>query len=986
MTFSATPALALAQQQQQQPLQSGIVRSILSGDTLVLRPKGSTNPSAQKTIHVAGIAAPRLGSRERDDEPQAFSSRDFLRLLTVGKEVRYRVEYTVPVPGGGSREYAHAFLPPRGPGLPDMNVSHEILRAGWAKVHDSNSRRNNPSLPTSEEDEDGGWKAVQRSVQNEAQEEGRGLWGPDSLWKVSHTMPEDSVAFLNEWKGVPIDGIVESVKDGSMLRVRLLLTSRNHQVINLSLAGVKAPRVNGAADRGSSAGGEPFGPESLFFVESRLLQRNVKVHLLSLPQTSSAAPGTLLSGNPAPLTTSYVIGSVQHPAGDIAQFLLSHGLAKLVDWHAGFVNSAFPGVMEKYRAAERGAKEKRAGIWSNWTPPAAAATGSSQTNGANGHAALGARVPGKQFEGVVSRIVTPESFIIKPLSGGAEQRIFLSSVRQPAPREANLAGYGQEAREFLRKKLIGKHVRVHVDYVKPKEGEFEEKHCATIQAIRAGGGQSSKEPGSINEQLISRGLATVQRHRKDDEDRSSEFDKLINAEAAAISEQKGVHSGKENPLVRVPDCSENAGKANSYLPCLKRSGKVAAIVDFVAGASRLKLFVPRENVKITLVLAGIKAPRTGRNANEKDEPFSREGLAYSTERLLQRDVDIEVYGTDKVGGFIGAVFVNRTENIAVGLVENGLAEVHAYSAENVSFGAQLMAAETQAKSQKKGMWHDFVEAVNEAEAPAASSSVQNDLGSAHAAPARKEYVDVIISDVRGNGSDVPFGFAVQVLDDKISQLETLMNDLALAHRSAPPSAPIGFAPRSGDLVSAKFSADGCWYRAQIRRSHPSTKTASIVYIDYGNMEEVSWKDMRPLDITRFGKGRLSPQAQEARLSFVKLYEGKSTEYALDALDRFREAAEGRKLIANIEMREAATMSNGGVPRLHLTLYDPADPNVGNPASCMNMDLVREGWALVDRSVPYAKSQPNMITAFADAEAEARKTRSGIFVYGDPTED
>jgi staphylococcal nuclease domain-containing protein 1 len=43
------------------------------------------------------------------------------------------------------------------------------------------------------------------------------------------------------------------------------------------------------------------------------------------------------------------------------------------------------------------------------------------------------------------------------------------------------AYYAHEAREFLRKKLIGKHVRVQVDFVRPREGEYEERESATVR-------------------------------------------------------------------------------------------------------------------------------------------------------------------------------------------------------------------------------------------------------------------------------------------------------------------------------------------------------------------------------------------------------------------------------------------------------------------------------------------------------------------------
>ena len=51
--------------------------------------------------------------------------------------------------------------------------------------------------------------------------------------------------------------LVEAVKDGSTLRVRLLMPEGEHQFINLALAGVRAPRA--AAKQGEQS--EPFGEE-----------------------------------------------------------------------------------------------------------------------------------------------------------------------------------------------------------------------------------------------------------------------------------------------------------------------------------------------------------------------------------------------------------------------------------------------------------------------------------------------------------------------------------------------------------------------------------------------------------------------------------------------------------------------------------------------------------------------------------------------------
>ncbi|KAJ1028398.1 hypothetical protein NDA16_001565 [Ustilago loliicola] len=982
-------------------LKSAIVRSVLSGDTIVIRPKGVNIPGKEETVHIAGIAAPRLGSRDREDDPQAFPSREYLRLLTVGREIRYRIEYTVPAPAAvpGStvaqpRQFAHVFLPPKGPGLPDTNVAHEILAAGWAKVHDSVARR------SEEADDSGSWKQKLRSVQEEAVAAGVGLWGPDDLLKVDHSMPEDTAAFLAEWRGKPIESIVEQVRDGSMLRVRLLLSSTHQQMINLSLAGIKAPRVTGGGGASPTDASEAFGEEAKFFVESRLLQRNIKVTLLSVPQpvaaptpfastaSSAAAPA------PAQPSASVLIGLAIHPVGDIAQFLLAAGLARCVDWHAGMLASY--GGMEKYRQAERAAKEKRLNLWQSYSAPASSST-----------TLASQPVAARTFDAVVSRIISGDTIQVRKTLGdgklGPEKRIQFSSLRQPQAKDAKQAGYAAQAREFLRKRLVGKTVSVQIDYIKPKEGDFDEREYATVK--------QGKQDADIGLLLISKGLATVQRHRRDDEDRSPDFDRLMEAEAKAAGEGKGIHSGKELPAPRMGDASETASKANTFLPGLKRAGRITAVVDFVASASRFKLIVPRENVRLTFVLAGIRAPKTARNANEKDEPFGREGLDFSTMRALQRDVEIEVFSTDKVGGFIGALYLNKTDNLAVSLVEGGLATVHGYSAEATPFYKQLLDAEEKAKEGKLGVWHDYDAAAEAAEygdssAGAAFGGVAGGTGGARAggapawgsatnggaaagvgaapAHARTEYVDCIISDVRGSSNpEDPFGFSIQILNDQIHELESLMEEFSLHHKSPASSSPASFIPRAGDLVSAKFSQDNAWYRAIIRKTSPALKEALVSFIDYGNQEHVRFSNLRPLDSSRFGRSRLPPQAKDARLSFVKLYDGKQAEYVEEALDRFKTiAAEGRKMIANIDYVEPGTGT------VHVSLYDPESPSIGKSPEegCINYELTREGYALLDKGVRYWKSYPVLTKALQRGLEEASNRHRGIFEYGDPTED
>lgn len=89
-------------------------------------------------------------------------------------------------------------------------------------------------------------------------------------------MPVDSHAFVSEWKGKPIDGkstthllellkklysgfaaIVEQVREGTTLRVRLLMPDGEHQMVNIALAGVRSARASSKQGEPS----EPYGEE-----------------------------------------------------------------------------------------------------------------------------------------------------------------------------------------------------------------------------------------------------------------------------------------------------------------------------------------------------------------------------------------------------------------------------------------------------------------------------------------------------------------------------------------------------------------------------------------------------------------------------------------------------------------------------------------------------------------------------------------------------
>ena len=67
---------------------------------------------------------------------------------------------------------------------------------------------------------------------------------------------------------------------------------------------------------------------------------------------------------------------------------------------------------------------------------------------------------------------------------------------------------------------------------------------------------------------------------------------------------------------------------------------------------------------------------------------------------MQRDVEIDVENTDKVGGFIGSMYIGR-ENFARALLEEGLAEVHAYSAEQSGNRKRILRCREESKRRQE---------------------------------------------------------------------------------------------------------------------------------------------------------------------------------------------------------------------------------------------------------------------------------------------
>ncbi|KAL8780769.1 MAG: hypothetical protein Q9213_006316 [Squamulea squamosa] len=887
------------------------VKSVLSGDTLVL---ASLESGQERLFSLAFASAPRL-QRDRE-EPFAFQSRDFLRRATVGKVIQFVVHYTIPT--GTKREYGTVTLQ-SGEELPEACVAE-----GWVRLRDESRRKD--MTETSEN-----LLIDLERLQAKAKADGRGIWATHGGIIENTYELQDPKAFAQKFNGKDLDAIVERVLTGDRMILRLLVSPSKHVQTIVTVAGIRAPkRANTAEGREQPA--EPLANESHQFVETRLLQRSVKANVLGLtPQNQ-------------------LICIVKHPNGSIADFLLREGLAQCTDFHSTLLGSE----MKTLRQAEKHAKDSQIGLFKDHVESKASRAG--------------------DIDATISRIVRADTIAIRTRTDG-EKIIQLSSIRGPKPKDDKQGPHEQDAKEFLRKKLIGKHVRVSTDGIKPPSEGFPEREVATVHAGN----------NNVALMLVEAGYASVVRHRKDDTDRSPYYDDLIAAEEVAQTEQKGMWSSKAPAAKAYQDYSESLQKAKIQFSVLQRQKRVPAIVDYVKSGSRFTILIPRENAKLTFVLSCIRAPRSARNPNEKAEPFGQDAHDFANRRCLQRDVEVDVEGTDKQGGFIGTLYINR-ENFAKLLLEEGYATVHAYSAEQSSHAAELFAAEQKAKDARKGVWQDYDPAAEEADGEAVSDPTISTINGTTSGtssttngttPAKPDYRDIIISHIE----PTTCALKLQHISPTASHaLSNLMSAFRTFHLSPSSSSSASTAPKTGEILAAKFSEDGEWYRARIRRNDRDAKTSEVLFIDYGNSESVPWKNIRPLGPTeKFGTNKLKAQAVDAQLSFCQFPTG-NKEYMDDAASFLRENVEGRQVVGSVDYVE----KDGGL--LWVTVFDPNGRGKGEEVN-VNEEVVGEGLAMVPRKLKgWEVGKGDVVKRFREREEEAKLARRGMWEYGDLTED
>ncbi|XP_030639372.1 staphylococcal nuclease domain-containing protein 1 isoform X3 [Chanos chanos] len=902
---SAVSAQAQANPVSVPTLQRGIVKMVLSGCAVIVRGQPRGGPPPERQINLSNVRAGALARRaaqgqtetkDTPDEPWAFQAREFLRKKIIGKEVCFTVEIKTPQ----GREYGMVYL---GKDTSGENIAESLVAEGLATVRREGLRGNNPE------------QARLCDLEDQAKASKKGIWseggGAHTIRDLKYSI-ENPRNFVDSHHQKPVNAIIEHVRDGSVVRALLL---PDYYLVTVMLSGVKCPTFKREADGTESP--EPFAAEAKFFTESRLLQRDVQIILESCPN-------------------QIILGTILHPNGNITELLLKEGFARCVDWSMAVYTQG----AEKLRAAERSAKERKVRIWKDYVAPTA-----------------NLDQKDRQFVAKVMQVVNADAIVVK-LNSGEYKTIHLSSIRPPRNEgeEKNKdkdkrfrplydIPYMFEAREFLRKKLIGKKVNVTVDYIRAATTAtetgtipaFPERTCATVTI------------GGINiaEALVSKGLATVIRYRQDDDQRSSHYDELLAAEARAIKNGKGLHSKKEVPIHRVADISGDTQKAKQFLPFLQRAGRSEAVVEYVFSGSRLKLYMPKETCLITFLLAGIECPRSSRNipgGMQVAEPFSEEAMLFTKELVLQREVEVEVESMDKAGNFIGWLHIEGV-NLSVALVESALSKVH-FTAERKCVLNRIWSLIKRHSLRGKELgclWANYEEKPTEEVAQLSEEKER-------VANYRPVYVTEITDTLHFYTQDVETG----------AQLENLMETMR-AEIAAQPPVEGSFTPRRGDYCIAKF-ADGEWYRARVEKVESAAKV-HVFYIDYGNREVVSSTRLAALP-PAFSTRTLPAQATEYTFAFIQVPQDEDAR--ADVVDCVVRDIQNTQCLLNVEY--------GGASCPHVTLqFTDSKDDVG-------LGLVKEGLVMVE--VRKEKHLQKMVTEYLNGQESAKSARLNIWRYGD----
>uniref|UniRef100_A0A3Q3JRS6 Staphylococcal nuclease domain-containing protein n=1 Tax=Monopterus albus TaxID=43700 RepID=A0A3Q3JRS6_MONAL len=310
--------------------------------------------------------------------------------------------------------------------------------------------------------------------------------------------------------------------------------------------------------------------------------------------------------------------------------------------------------------------------------------------------------------GIVKMVLSGCAIIVRGQPRGGpppERQINLSNIRagamarraaqgQPDTKDIPDEPWAFQAREFLRKKLIGKEVCFTVEIKTALGREYGMVYL---------GKDTTGE--NIAESLVNEGLATVR--REGIRGNNPEQARLCELEDQSKASKKGLWSeGGGTHTIR--DIKYTIENPRNFVDSLHQK-PINAIIEHVRDGSVVRALLLPDYYLVTVMLSGIKCPTFKREADgtETPEPFAAEAKFFTESRLLQRDVQIILESCPNQ--IILGTILHPNGNITELLLREGFARCVDWSMAVYSQGAEkLRAAERSAKERKVRIWKDYV--------------------------------------------------------------------------------------------------------------------------------------------------------------------------------------------------------------------------------------------------------------------------------------
>uniref|UniRef100_A0A8C0MW81 Staphylococcal nuclease domain-containing protein n=1 Tax=Canis lupus familiaris TaxID=9615 RepID=A0A8C0MW81_CANLF len=327
---------------------------------------------------------------------------------------------------------------------------------------------------------------------------------------------------------------------------------------------------------------------------------------------------------------------------------------------------------------------------------------SAQSGGTSG----GPAVPTVQ-RGIVKMVLSGCAIIVRGQPRGGpppERQINLSNIRagnlarraaatQPDAKDTPDEAWAFPAREFLRKKLIGKEVCFTIENKTPQGREY-----GMIYLGKDTNGEN------IAESLVAEGLAT---RREGMRANNPEQNRLSECEEQAKAAKKGMWS-EGNGSHTIRDLKYTIENPRHFVDSHHQK-PVNAIIEHVRDGSVVRALLLPDYYLVTVMLSGIKCPTFRREADgsETPEPFAAEAKFFTESRLLQRDVQIILESCHNQN-ILGTI-LHPNGNITELLLKEGFARCVDWSIAVYTRGAEkLRAAERFAKERRLRIWRDYV--------------------------------------------------------------------------------------------------------------------------------------------------------------------------------------------------------------------------------------------------------------------------------------